>query len=184
MYCSSISKGRKPLNRTTTFASAGLLGVAALSLAGYSAAWANAPKKPEAEAQKISLVGKGGAHLFINPTGQTSPYATGPLARGTRVLARESLTDNGAAVGNDFEQCTMSFSLNALCFDTATLPGRGQLVVSYTLQWPATGTSGPSSWTGQVIGGSGAYNGARGQFQAVANPDGSDRITLTFTTTP
>lgn len=170
------------MNRTTIFASA-VFGVATLTFAGYSSAAANTPKPAGAETQTISLVGKGGEHLFITPAGQTSPYATGPLAKGARVLAWESLTEDGATVGHDFEQCTMSFGLNALCFDTATLNGRGQLMVSYILRWPSTGTSGPSSWSGQVLGGSGAYDGARGQFQAVANADGSDRITLTFTTT-
>ena len=86
-----------------------------------------------------------------------------------------------AAVGSDLEQCTMSFSLTALCDDTVTLSGRGQLVVIYTLQWPSTGTAGPSEWSGPVIGGTGAYDGARGVFQATANPNG-DRITATFTT--
>lgn len=76
----------------------------------------------------------------------------------------------------------MSFGLNALCFDTATLSGRGRLLVSYTIHWPSTGTSGASTWSGQVIGGSGAYDGARGQFRAVANPGGSDRISLIFAT--
>jgi hypothetical protein len=177
-------KGSKTVNRTTTFATAALFGLAALSFAGYSAAAATTtPKVAEARAQTISLVGRGGERLFITPAGQTSPFPTGPLARGTRVLAYETDTQDGVAAGTDFEQCTMSFGLNALCYDTAMLPGRGQLLVSYILHWPSTGTSGPSSWTGQVIGGSGAYDGARGQFQAVASPDGSDRITLTFTTT-
>ena len=76
----------------------------------------------------------------------------------------------------------MSFSLTALCDDTVTLLGRGQLVVSYTLQWPSTGASGPSSWgVGLVIAGTGAYNGALGVGQATANPVG-DRLTATFTT--
>jgi hypothetical protein len=40
-------------------------------------------------------------------------------------LAFESLKEDGAVVGSDLEQCTMSFSRTALCEDTVTLLGRG-----------------------------------------------------------
>ena len=48
-------------------------------------------------------------HLFITPSGQTFAVATGPLTPGTRILAFEALKQDGAAVGSDLEQCTMSF---------------------------------------------------------------------------
>ena len=169
------------MSRTTTFASAALVGLAILSFAGYSPP-AAADALKQAGAETVFMLGTNPSrHLFITPAGQTFAVPTGPLAPGTRTLAFESLKEDGAAVGSDLEQCTMSFSLTALCDDTVTLLGRGQLVVSYTLQWPSTGASGPSSWSGPVIGGTGAYNGALGVGQATANPVG-DRLTATFTT--
>jgi hypothetical protein len=165
-----------------TFAFASLLGVAALSLAGYSAAAAPNTHK-EGRTQNISLVANGGTHLFITPAGQTLPFPTGPLAPGTRILGSDSITEDGAAVAHDFEQCSVTFNRNVLCDDTVRFAGRSQLRIGWTFQWPSTGTSGPSNWNGEIMGGSGSCDGARGEFHAVAEPDGSDRITGTFTTT-
>jgi hypothetical protein len=163
---------------TTFFAS--LLGAAALSLTGHSAAAAPTAHK-ETPPQTISVVAHPTNLLFIAPSGQTFPFPTGPLAPGTRILGSESITQDAVAVGNDFEQCTVSFNLNVLCDDTVVFDGGDQLRVSWALRWPSTGA--PSSWSGPIIGGSGLYDGARGQFQAATNRDSSIRLTATFTTT-
>ena len=163
-----------------TFAFAAL-GVAALSLAGNSAAAAPTAHKA-AQAHTISLVTHPTNLLFISPSGQTFQTPTGPLAPATQVLASESLTQDGAAVGNDYEHCTITFNVNALCDDTALFVGGDQLRVSYTFQWPSTGPL--TSLSGEIIGGTGPYDGARGQFHEVANPDGSFQLTGTYTATP
>jgi hypothetical protein len=163
-----------------TFALASILGVASLSLAGYSAA-ASPTAAKEDRSQTISFTTHPTNLLFISPSGQTFQVPTGPLAPGTQVLASDSLTQRGAAVGTDYEHCTMTFGITALCDDTAVFVGGDQLRVSYTFQWPSSGTL--TSLSGEIIGGTGTYDGARGQFHQVANPDGSFQLTGTYTTT-
>jgi hypothetical protein len=163
-----------------TFAFASLLGVAALSLAGYSAA-ASPTAHREDRIQTISVTTHPTNLLFISPSGQTFQFPTGPLAPGTQVLASDSLTQQDrAVVGNDYEHCTITFSVNALCDDTTVFVGGDQLRLSYTFQWPSTGPL--TSLSGEIIGGTGSYNGARGQFHQVANPDGTFQLTGSYTT--
>lgn len=52
--------------------------------------------------------------------------------------------------------------------------------MSYTFQWPSTGPL--TSLSGEIIGGTGPYDGARGQVHEVANRDGF-QLTGTYTTT-
>ena len=168
------------MTQPKTFAFASLLGVAALSLAGYSAAASPiAPK--ESRTQTISATTHPTNLLFISPSGQTFQFPTGPLPPGTQVLASDSLTQRGAAVGTDYEHCTMTFGITALCDDTAVFVGGDQLRVSYTFQWPSSGPL--TSLNGEIIGGTGPYDGARGQFHQAANPDGSFQLTGSYTTT-
>jgi hypothetical protein len=163
-----------------TFAFASLLGAAALSFAGYSAA-ASPTAHEQGRVRTISVTTHPTNLLFISPSGQTFQFPTGPLAPGTQVLASDSLTQDGAAVGNDYEHCTITFGVNALCDDTAVFVGGNQLRVSYTFQWPASGPL--TSLSGEIIGGTGSNDGARGQFQQTANPDGSFQLTGSYTTT-
>jgi hypothetical protein len=162
------------------FAFASLLGGAALSLAGYSAA-ASPTAHRQARVQTISVTTHPTDLLFISPSGQTFQFPTGPLAPATQVLASDSLTQDGAPVGDDYEHCTITFSVNALCDDTVVFAGGDQLRVSYTFQWPSSGPL--TSLSGEIIGGTGRYDGARGQFLQTANPDGSFQLTGSYTTT-
>ena len=168
------------MTQPKTFAFACLLGLAALGLVGYSATASPIAHK-EGRAQTISVTTHPTNLLFISSSGQTFQFPTGPLATGTQVLASDSLTQDGAAVGNDYEHCTITFNVNALCDDTAVFVGGDQLRVSYTFQWPSTGPL--TSLSGEIIGGTGSYNGARGQFHQAANSDGSFRLTGSYTTT-
>ena len=76
----------------------------------------------------------------------------------------------------------MSFDLNALCDDTVVLSGKGDLRVSWTFQWPATGPAGPSAFDGVVLGGTGAYRNAEGVFHAVALANHDLRLVARITT--
>jgi hypothetical protein len=168
-----------PVTQPKTFAFASLLGVAALGLTAYSAASPAAHK--EGRTQTISFTTHPTNLLFISPSGQTFQFPTGALAPGTQVLASDSLTKDGTAVGNDYEHCTITFSVNALCDDTAVFVGGDQLRVSYTFQWPSNGPL--TSLSGEIVGGTGPYDGARGQFHQAANPDGTFQLTGSYTTT-
>jgi len=168
------------VTRPKSLAFASFLGVAALGLTAYSAAASPAATK-EARVHTISVTTHPTNLLFISPSGQAFQFPTGPLEPGTEVLASDSLTQEGAAVGDDYEHCIISFRVNALCDDTAVFVGGDQLRVSYTFQWPSTGPL--TSLSGEIIGGTGSYQGARGEFHQVANPDGSFQLTGTFTTT-
>jgi hypothetical protein len=161
-----------------TLAFASLLGVAALSFAGQAAA-ASPTAHKNGRTQTISITTHPTNLLFISASGQTFRFPTGPLAPGTQVLASDSLTQDGAAVGNDYEHCTITFNVNALCDDTAVFVGGDQLRVSYTFQWPSTGPL--TSISGEIIGGTGSYDGAQGQFQQTANPDGTFQLTGSYT---
>jgi hypothetical protein len=135
----------------------------------------------EARTHTISVTTHPTDLLFISPSGQTFQFPIGPLAPGTQVLASDTLTQHGTGVGNDSEHCTITFSVNALCDDTAVFVGGDQLRVSYTFQWPSTGPL--TSLNGEIIGGTGSYYGARGHFYQAANPDGSFQLTGSYTTT-
>jgi hypothetical protein len=163
-----------------TFAFASLMGAAALSFVGYSAA-ASPTAHKDGRAHTISATTHPTNLLFISPSGQTFQFPTGPLPPGTQVLASDSLTQDGAPVGNDYEHCTITFNVNAICDDTAVFAGGDQLRLSYTFQWPSSGPL--TSLNGEIIGGTGPYDGARGQFHQAANPDGSFQLTGSYTTT-
>jgi len=121
--------------------------------------------------------------LFISPSGATSAYPTGPLPAGSRVLGYDTDSQNGRVVGQDFEVCTVSFNLNALCDDMVEFAGQqGNLRVSWTFQWPSTGTTGPQHFDGVVMGGTGSYRNAQGAFHAVAIANNSLRLVAVLTT--
>jgi hypothetical protein len=114
---------------------------------------------------------------FVTQAGTTPNFPTAPLAVGDRVLGRDSLLQAGARVGTDYEVCTISLDLHALCEDTLNLDGKGDLYASWILQWPRTGTAGPTSFDGIVDGGTDTYRNATGDFHAVALPSRDIQIT-------
>jgi hypothetical protein len=131
-----------------------------------------------ADAREISVVLHQTDLLFVTTSGSASPYPTGPLVPGDRVLGRDDIEQNGSDIGSDYEVCTASFGLNVLCDDMVNITNNGQLHVTWSFQWPASGTTGPPNWSGVVDGGTGIYQNAIGSFQAQLLPDHDVNITM------
>jgi hypothetical protein len=154
-----------------------LMAMAGLALTGCAATRADASTTAGRPAQTITLV----VHLtnleFITVSGSSSPYPSGPLSTGDRVLGRDDIQQHGAIVGSDYEVCTVSFGLHVLCDDMVEITNLGQIHITWMFQWPSSGTSGPSAWKGVVDGGTGTYQNAIGDFQAHALPNRDISIT-------
>jgi hypothetical protein len=114
---------------------------------------------------------------FVTDTGTSPNFPTAPLAVGDRVVGRDSIMRAGVRAGTDYEVCTISFDLHALCDDTLIIDGKGDLHASWILQWPQSGATGPNSFDGLVDGGTAAYRNATGDFHAVALAGGDIQIT-------
>jgi hypothetical protein len=161
----------------------GFWSLAGLAIGGISATGSGHAAAAPAQlrnAQEISFIAQGTNWLFVTPSGTSSQYPTGPLVPGDRVLGRDDLKQQGSDIGSDYEVCTVSFNRNVLCDDMVTITNVGQLHITWMFQWPATGPAGPSSWSGVVDGGTGAYENAIGSYQAQALPNG-DLITAHIT---
>ena len=128
--------------------------------------------------QEISVVIHHTNLLFVTASGTSSHDLPGPLTPGDRVLGRDDIQQHGSDVGSDYEVCTVGFGLNVLCDDMINITNVGQLHVTWAFQWPASGATGPTSWSGVVDGGTDGYQNAIGTFQAQARPSGDVNITL------
>ena len=64
-----------------------------------------------------------------------------------------------------------------LCQDIVILDGRGDVQASWSVRWPATGSTGPASFDGIIDGGTGTLAHASGTFHARTLPDGDLQIT-------
>jgi hypothetical protein len=117
---------------------------------------------------------------FVTPAGASPTFPIAPLAVGDRVVGRDAIMQSGRRAGTDYEVCTISFDLHALCDDTLNIDGKGDLHASWILQWPRTGTAGPKSFDGIIDGGAAAYQNATGDFHAVALAGHDLRITATL----
>jgi hypothetical protein len=71
----------------------------------------------------------------------------------------------------------VSFNRDVLCQDIVILDGRGDLQASWTFQWPAAVTTGPSNFDGIIEGGTGQFQSSHGSFHATALPNGDLDIT-------
>ncbi|MGA8726304.1 MAG: hypothetical protein WB565_14820 [Acidimicrobiales bacterium] len=120
--------------------------------------------------------------LFVTPTGVSSSFPTGQLQPGDRVLGTDDIRQGASTIGVDYEVCTVSFGLNAVCDDTVILKGKGDLRVGWTFKWPSSGTAGPKAFDGIVLGGTGAYRNAAGVFHAVELPNNDLRIVARINT--
>jgi hypothetical protein len=127
-------------------------------------------------ARELDLIAYPASLEFVSSAGVSTPYPTGPLAVGDRVFGEDILTSAGREVGADYELCSASFALHVLCTDTVTLTGEGTMQIAWMMQWPASGTQGPSSFEGSIEGGTGAYADAAGTFHATALPGHNLRI--------
>jgi hypothetical protein len=150
--------------------------LAALAAAGCAAGTAAAQADPHAPGQ-LTFVSQLTAIRFFTASGPITGFPASPLMSGDRIIGQDRILQNGRAAGRDNEACTVSFGRDVLCQDIVILTGQGDLQVSWTFQWPATGTRGPASFDGVIDGGTGRFAAARGTFHAATLPDGDMQIT-------
>jgi hypothetical protein len=158
-----------------------LLSLAGIVPAGCSITRAAASSAPDQGSEQISVVAHRTDLLFVSASGLSSQFPSGPLVPGDRVLGRDDIVQHGSNIGSDYEACTITFGGNVLCDDMMDIAHVGQLHVTWSFQWPTSGTTGPSAWSGVVDGGTGVYQNAVGDFQARALPNGDIRITADLT---
>ena len=110
-------------------------------------------------------------HAFVTQLGTTSTFP-GHLSPGDRALSRDELLSGATVVGYDNELCTAGLDNNDYCEVTLVLPGKGQIQASWLWIGRNGSLYGPPSFSGVIVGGSGAYSGAHGQFDAKVLPTG------------
>ena len=156
---------------------AGVLTAAALASGAAAAAAAQASTHPT---EPLTFDLQRTALQFFSGTGPITGIPTGPLAPGDRIVGQDRLLQGGVPVGHDDEVCTVEFSRDVLCQAIVSLDGRGDVQVSWSVRWPATGNQGPASFYGVIDGGTGAFAGAHGTFHSRTLPDGDQQITATI----
>jgi hypothetical protein len=110
---------------------------------------------------------------YVTAAGSTNVFP-GRLQPGDRILSRDALIQGTRSIGYDDELCTVTVDNHELCQVALVLPGRGQIQASWLwIRWP-------SSFTGVIDGGTGAFAHARGQFTATGLRNGGLRITATL----
>ena len=108
-----------------------------------------------AASQTIRLVARQASATLVPVPGQTGHQ----LVPGDQLVFTDSLTRNGASYGHDAIHCVIVVAADAICAGAFTLPG-GQLTIA--------GDVGSVNSHGlkavAVTGGTGQYQGARGQL--------------------
>jgi len=150
--------------------------LAAIAMAGGAAGAAAAQATPHAPGQ-LAFVSQLTAIRFFTPSGPITGFPTRPLVPGDRIIGQDRILQNGRPAGHDNEACTVSFGRDVLCQDIVILTGQGDLQVTWTFRWPATGTRGPASFDGVIDGGTAHFAAAHGTFHAATLPDGDTQIT-------
>jgi hypothetical protein len=117
---------------------------------------------------------------FFSSTGPITGFPTSPLAPGDRIIGQDRVLEDGVLAGYDDEVCTVGFTRDVLCQDIVILAGRGDVQVSWSFRWPATGSTGPASFDGIIDGGTGTLAHASGTFHARTLPDGDLQIIATI----
>jgi hypothetical protein len=110
-------------------------------------------------------------HAFVTQSGTTSTFP-GHLSPGDRVISRDALLSGTTVVGYDNELCTATLEDNDFCEVTLVLPGKGQIQASWLWIDRNGSLYGPPYFSGAIDGGTGAYDSARGQFDAEVLPNG------------
>ena len=108
---------------------------------------------------------------FVTQTGTTSSFP-GHLSPGDRALSRDALISGSTVVGYDNELCTATLDNNDYCEVTLVLSGKGQIQASWLWIGRNGSLYGPPSFSGVIVGGTGAYSSAHGQFDAEVLPNG------------
>jgi len=124
----------------------------------------------------LSYVVHNAGIAYLTKTGLTRSFP-GRLQTGDEIFTRDLLFQGSTKVGYDNENCTVTFDNNDVCRVLAVFTGKGD--VESTWIWIGRNSSqlGPSHFSGIIVGGTGAFERARGQFDASALPDGTLRIT-------
>ncbi len=155
--------------------------LATIAVAGGAAGAAAAQASAHAPG-RLTLVSQLTAIRFFTNSGPITGFPTKPLVPGDRIIGQDRILQNGRPAGHDNEACTLSFHRDVLCQDIVALDGQGDLQTSWTIQWPATGTRGPSSFDGIIDGGTSHFAAAHGSFHATTLPNGDMRITAVINT--
>ena len=121
---------------------------------------------PVTGSQTIGLVARQVSATFFPVPGQTGHQ----LVSGDQLVFTESLTRNGASYGHDAIHCVIVTAADAVCVGAFELPG-GQL----TIAGDAGNVNSHGSKTVAVTGGTGRYQGARGQLTV---KDRSDTVSV------
>ena len=120
---------------------------------------------------KLTLRVQPTEHAFVTQSGTTSTFP-GYLSPGDRALSRDALLSGSTVVGYDNELCTAVLDSNDYCEATLVLAGKGQLQASWLWIGRNGSLNGPPSFAGVIVGGTGAYASAHGQFDANVLPNG------------
>ena len=150
--------------------------LAALAVAGGASAAAAAQAATPATGT-LTVTTQLTALQFFSNTGPITGWPTAPLVPGDRIVGQDRILQDGTPAGHDNEACTVSFDRDVLCQDILILDGQGDMQVSWTFRWPATGNQGPASFDGIIDGGTGSFRAAHGWFHAQARPGGDLKIT-------
>jgi hypothetical protein len=153
--------------------------LAAVALAGGAAGVAAAQASTGTPGQLTFDLQRTALQFFSN-TGPITGFPASPLVPGDRIIGQDRLLQGGVPVGHDDEVCTVGFARDVLCQAIVVFDGRGDVQVSWSLRWPATGNRGPASFDGIIDGGTGAFAGTHGTFHSRTLPDGDQRITATI----
>jgi hypothetical protein len=158
--------------------------LAAIAVAGGCAAAtaAAAGATPVGAAGQLAFDSQLTAIQFFTASGPITGFPTAPLVPGDRIIGQDRILQHGSPAGHDNETCTVSFNRDVLCQDIVILTGQGDLQVSWTIQWPASGPSGPPTFDGIIDGGTASLAAAHGTFHAATLPDGNMRITAEINT--
>jgi hypothetical protein len=132
----------------------GMTGAAALCLA-FGPVIAASAGTAVTGSQTIGLVARQVSAALVPVPGQTGHQ----LVPGDQLVFTESLTRNGAGYGHDAIHCVIVTAADAICVGAFELPG-GQL----TIAGDAGNVNSHGSKTVAVTGGTGRYQGARGQL--------------------
>ena len=153
--------------------------LAALAVAGGASAAAAAQAATPATGT-LTITTQLTALQFFSNTGPITGWPAAPLVPGDRIVGQDRILRDGTPAGHDNEACTVSFNRDVLCQDILIFDGQGDMQVSWTFRWPATGNQGPASFDGIIDGGTGSFRAAHGWFHAQALPGGALKITATI----
>ena len=120
---------------------------------------------------KLTLRVQPTEHAFVTQSGTTSTFP-GYLSPGDRALSRDALLSGSTVVGYDNELCTAVLDSNDYCEVTLVLSGKGQIQASWLWIGRNGSLYGPPSFSGVIVGGTGVYASAHGQFDANVLPNG------------